>query len=122
MIEITGVTKAFGSDSSVLNAVDNAHFSVNAGEFVLILGRSWSGKSTLLGMLAWLIRPTSGMIRINGKDLSALSDDNLSALRAKEIGFIFQFSGLIPTVTALENVMIPTLFSPNGTETRFRAL
>lgn len=122
MIEATGVTKSFGSTNSVLYAVDDAHFSVKKGEFVLILGRSGSGKSTLLGMLSGLIRPSSGSIRINGEDLSSLSDDNLSSLRAKEIGFIFQFSGLIPTVTAIENVMIPSLFSPNGSDPHARAL
>jgi ABC-type lipoprotein export system ATPase subunit len=121
MIEVNGVTKTFGSNGSALQAVDNAHFSVNPGEFILILGRSGSGKSTLLGMLSGLIRPTSGSILVNGMDISTLTDDRLSEIRAKEIGFIFQFSGLIPTVTAIENVMIPTLFCPSGTDPRSRA-
>ena len=122
MIEVSGVTKAFGSSNSVINAVDNAHFSVRAGEFILILGRSGSGKSTLLGMISGLIRPSSGTVHMNGQDISTLPDDRLSSLRAKEIGFIFQFSGLIPTVTSIENVMIPSLFNKNDGDPRIRAL
>jgi ABC-type lipoprotein export system ATPase subunit len=72
-------------------------------------------------MLSGLIRPTSGTIRIKGMDLASLPDEKISSLRAKEIGFVFQFSGLIPTVTALENVMIPTLFNPCA-DPRSRAL
>ncbi len=122
MIEVIGITKAFATDCSDVLAVDNVNFAVKSGEFVLILGRSGSGKSTLLGMLSGLTRPTTGTIRINGTDISNLSDDTISELRAKEIGFVFQFSGLIPTITALENVMLPTLFCPDGPGSRTRAV
>jgi putative ABC transport system ATP-binding protein len=122
MIEVTGITKSFGTGAAEVRAVDNANMSVGKGEFALILGRSGSGKSTLLGMLAGLIRPTSGTVRVRGKEISSLSDDQMAELRAQEIGFVFQFSGLIPTVTALENVLVPTLFWPEGPGNRERAL
>jgi ABC-type lipoprotein export system ATPase subunit len=121
MIEVNGVTKAFSTDCSEVLAVDNVHFAVKPGDFVLILGRSGSGKSTLLGMLSGLTHPTAGTVLMNGMDISNLSDDKISALRAKEIGFVFQFSGLIPTLTALENVMLPTLFCPAGPGSALRA-
>jgi ABC-type lipoprotein export system ATPase subunit len=122
MIQATGVTKAFSTQSGEVRAVDEVHFSVKAGEFVLILGRSGSGKSTLLGMLAGLIRPTAGDIKIRGNEIGNLSEDKAAGVRAKEIGFVFQFSGLIPTITALENVLLPTLFYPEGPGCRSRAL
>lgn len=122
MISVNGVTKVFATGNSEVRAVDNVDLDVQPGEFILILGRSGSGKSTLLGMLAGLIRPTAGTIRIKGVDISTLTDNQIAELRAQEIGFVFQFSGLIPTVTALENVMIPTLFHPGGPGNRTRAL
>ena len=122
MIEITSITKSFATATGEVRAVDHANLAVGKGEFVLILGRSGSGKSTLLGMLAGLIQPTSGRIRIHNLDISALSDDRMAEIRAREIGFVFQFSGLIPTVTALENVLIPTLFWPEGPGNRETAL
>jgi ABC-type lipoprotein export system ATPase subunit len=122
MIEITEITKSFSIGTGEVQAVDHANLTVGKGEFVLILGRSGSGKSTLLAMLAGLIRPTSGRIRIRERDISALPDDQMAEMRAREIGFIFQFSGLIPTVTALEKVLIPTLFWPEGPGNREKAL
>ena len=88
----------------------------------MILGRSGSGKSTLLGMLAGLIRPTAGTVCIRGSEIGKLSEDQAAEVRAKEIGFVFQFSGLIPTITALENVLLPTLFCPVGPGSRSRAV
>jgi ABC-type lipoprotein export system ATPase subunit len=122
MITVNGVTKTFSAGSSEVRAVDNVDLEVQPGEFIIILGRSGSGKSTLLGMLAGLIRPTAGTIRIKGMDINTLNDNQIAELRAQEIGFVFQFSGLIPTVTALENVLIPTLFCPNGPGNRETAL
>jgi len=122
MIEVTGITKAFSTPNGEVRAVDGADLSVGKGEFALILGRSGSGKSTLLAMLAGLVRPTAGMVRIKGREISSLTDDQMAELRAREIGFVFQFSGLIPTVTALENVLVPTLFWPDGPGSREKAL
>jgi ABC-type lipoprotein export system ATPase subunit len=110
MIEAINVTKIYRTGRGDLTAVDNARIAVREGDFALILGRSGSGKSTLLGMLAGLIHPTSGSIRIRGQDIGTFSDDQMSALRAGQVGFVFQFSGLLPTLTVIENVMVPTLF------------
>ncbi len=122
MIQATSVTKAFSTSTGEVRAVDNVNLAVSPGEFVLILGRSGSGKSTLLAMLAGLTSPTAGVIRIRGNEIGSLSEDKIAEVRAKEIGFVFQFSGLIPTITALENVMLPTLFSRNGLDSRNRAV
>jgi ABC-type lipoprotein export system ATPase subunit len=122
MIEAQGVTKSFSTTSSDVVAVNDVNLDVKPGEFVLILGRSGSGKSTLLAMLAGLIHPTAGMVRIQGNEIGNLSEDKTAEMRAKEIGFVFQFSGLIPTITALENVMLPTLFCPDGPGSRSRAV
>jgi ABC-type lipoprotein export system ATPase subunit len=122
MITVNSVTKTFGARTSEVRAVDNVDLEVQPGEFIIIMGRSGSGKSTLLGMLAGLIRPTAGTIRIKGLDINTLNDNQIAELRSQEIGFVFQFSGLIPTVTAIENVLIPTLFCPNGPGNRETAL
>ena len=114
MIEAINVTKIYKNGRREVTAVGNAHFVVRSGDFVLILGRSGSGKSTLLGMLAGLITPTSGTIRVKGHEIGTLSDAAISTLRAEDIGFVFQFSGLLPTLTVLENVMLPTLFWKDG--------
>lgn len=122
MIEAIDVRKSFGTKSAEVIAVNDVSLEVKPGEFVLILGRSGSGKSTLLGMLAGLIRPTAGVVKIHGNEIGSLSDDKTAEVRAKEIGFVFQFSGLIPTITAVENVMLPTLFYPDGPGSRSRAV
>jgi ABC-type lipoprotein export system ATPase subunit len=122
MIHVDSVSKTFCTKISDVHAVENACMEVTRGEFVLILGRSGSGKSTLLGMIAGLLRPTSGIVRFEGLDISSLPDDKIAELRAEKIGFIFQFSGLIPTITALENVLLPTLFNPSGPGSHQRAV
>jgi putative ABC transport system ATP-binding protein len=114
MIHVDSVSKTFCTKISDVRAVENASMEVTRGEFVLILGRSGSGKSTLLGMIAGLLHPTSGTVRFEGLDISTLPDDKLAELRAEKIGFVFQFSGLIPTITARENVLLPTLFCRAG--------
>lgn len=122
MIETERLTRIYQSGGSEVRAVEYAELTVRQGEFIMILGRSGSGKSTLLGMLAGLIRPTSGAVRFKGREIGNLPDDAISALRAREIGFIFQFSGLIPTVSVRENVMLPALFCPRRPDTERRAL
>jgi putative ABC transport system ATP-binding protein len=93
-----------------VKAVENLTFSVSEGEFILVVGRSGSGKSTLLSMLGGLTVPTGGTVKLNDKDLCSMSDEALSRLRGEYIGFVFQFSGLLPTLNVLENVMLPSLF------------
>jgi putative ABC transport system ATP-binding protein len=122
MIEVNAVSKVFSTNTAEVRAVDEVNLKVNLREFVLILGRSGSGKSTLLGMLAGLISPTTGTVNLRGRDIGNLPEGEIAGIRAKEIGFVFQFSGLIPTITALENVMLPTLFCPDGPGSRSRAI
>lgn len=88
----------------------------------MIVGRSGSGKSTLLSVLGGLTRPTSGNVSVDGKNLWKMSDHELSRVRAREIGFVFQFSGLLPTLNAVENVMLPSMFSNNKSEVNKRAV
>lgn len=116
MIEITGATKVFGKGLAEVRAVDDVNLLVREGDFVLIMGRSGSGKSTLLGIIAGLITPTTGIVNVSGRDINAIPEDQGSEMRAKTLGFVFQFSGLIPTLTVTENVMLPTLFCKDTTD------
>ena len=93
-----------GSTVDILKGID---FTVTQGEFVAIMGASGSGKSTLLGLLAGLDNPTSGSVTLNGTNISYLPEDRLAQLRGRTIGFVFQSYQLIPTLTALENVLLP---------------
>jgi ABC-type lipoprotein export system ATPase subunit len=104
-----------------VNAVDGVTFSVSKGEFILVVGRSGSGKTTLLSMLGGLTAPTGGTVRVNGKDLWSMSDEALSRFRGEFMGFIFQFSGLLPTINVFENVMLPSLFIKTKEDTAKRA-
>ncbi len=91
----------------MVKALDSVSFSIDKGEFVLIVGSSGSGKSTLLNMIGLLDRPTSGKVFIDGTDTSNLSDNKISTFRNKKLGFIFQFSNLLTDLTVLENVLLP---------------
>ncbi len=106
IVVFESVTKVFGSGEGEQKAVDNVSFSINEGEFVVILGQSGAGKSTVLNMLGGLDKQTSGKITVNGEELFGLDDTKLAAFRAKNIGFIFQFYNLLPSLTAYENVAL----------------
>jgi ABC-type lipoprotein export system ATPase subunit len=121
LIIATDVTKRYSNNDIVVNALDNASVTINDNEFVLIVGRSGSGKSTLLSVLGGLTRPTSGKVEFNGREIWSMNDAELSNLRSKEIGFVFQFPGLLPTLNAIENVMLPTMFSKNQQDAGKRA-
>src|SRR5512147_1096193 len=108
MIEAQGITKRYRDGAGQLTAVKGVSLRIRPGEFALILGRSGSGKSTLLSMLGGLTRPDEGRVILDSEDLWALSDSRISRIRAEKFGFIFQFAGLIPTLTALDNVMVPS--------------
>jgi len=101
------LSKIYGSDENKVKALDNISFSIEKGEFVLIVGSSGSGKSTLLNMIGLLDRPTNGKVFIDGTDTTNLTDDKISSFRNKKLGFIFQFSNLLTDLTVLENVLLP---------------
>jgi ABC-type lipoprotein export system ATPase subunit len=111
MITLDQVTKTYplGKGSSV-TAVQGVNLEINQGEFVTIVGRSGSGKTTLLNLAAGLTQPTSGKVMIDGTSLWELTDQQQSFLRSQRIGFVFQFPSLLPTLTVLENVILPTMF------------
>ncbi|HUI78223.1 MAG TPA: ABC transporter ATP-binding protein [Bryobacteraceae bacterium] len=106
MISLTGVSKLYNGKRQV-TALDRIDLQIARGEMVSIVGPSGSGKSTLLNLIGGLDRPTSGEIRIDGRSVSQLSDDDLTRLRREKIGFIFQFFNLLPSLTCLENVALP---------------
>lgn len=104
LIEFKNVTKQYFTGLHVINALDNASFTVEQGEFVVILGPSGAGKSTLLNLLGGMEKATSGEILVDGKNIVSLNDSRLTKYRASDVGFVFQFYNLIPTLTAIENV------------------
>ncbi len=107
IVETENLTRIFGSGEAQVNALDGVSLHVDTGEFVAVMGPSGCGKSTLLHMIGGLDRPTDGVVKIEGKDLSSLDDDDLTDLRREHIGFIFQFFNLIPTLDALDNTALP---------------
>ena len=111
LISIQNLTKTYKLGGEVLNALDNVSFKVNPGEFVAITGPSGSGKSTLANIIGGLDRPTSGSVVVDSNDLSHIQDGKLSEYRNHYIGYIFQSFNLQGTQTALENVMLPLVFS-----------
>src|ERR1700760_936388 len=111
IIEIEHLTKTYKLGDETLNALDDLSFSVQAGDFVAIIGPSGSGKSTLANIIGGLDRPTSGAVLVDGDDLALVNDSRMSPYRNKHIGFVFQSFNLQGTQTALENVMMPLIFS-----------
>ena len=107
MIQTIGLTKHFRQGDDVVRALDGINLTIADGEFVSVTGRSGSGKSTLLDVLGLLLRPTSGRVLINGVDTGMLSDGPRARLRGVKLGFVFQEYNLLPTMNALENVMLP---------------
>ncbi len=107
MLEVQNLTKTYNSGSKELTVLDNVSFKINEGEIYSIVGPSGSGKTTLLGLCAGLDRASGGSVRLNGIALDNLSEDERASVRNDHVGFIFQNFQLIPTLTALENVMVP---------------
>lgn len=107
MITLSHVTKQVRSGTEDLTILSDVSLSIEDGQFVALTGASGSGKSTLLGLLAGLDSPTSGTIVVDGEEITTMSEDGLAGLRSQKIGFIFQSFHLIPSLTALENVLIP---------------
>ena len=111
MITLENITKTYGSGSEAYTALRSISFSIEEGEFVAIMGPSGSGKSTLMHILGCLDTPTTGTYRLDGKDVSALSDDALARVRKDKIGFVFQAFNLLPRTTVLRNVMLPLVYA-----------
>ncbi len=109
MITIKQLSKIFKSGDAEIRAVDSVSFSVPQGQFLAVTGRSGSGKSTLLYQLGLLDRPTSGTVEIDGIEVTNLSDHDQTLLRLHALGYIFQDYAILPSLTALENVMVPLL-------------
>ncbi len=107
MIEVRGLTKTLRSGSTALDILKGIDLSIPQRQFAVIMGPSGSGKSTLLGLLAGLDTPTSGTVSIDGEEISRYGEDALARIRAAKLGFVFQSYQLIPTLTALENVLLP---------------
>ena len=110
LIEIRDMYKIYNPGENEVRAIDGVNLTIEHGEFVAIIGQSGSGKSTLMNMLGLLDIPTSGKYLLNGKDVEGLTDDELSEIRNKEIGFIFQGFNLITSLTAVENVELPLVY------------
>jgi putative ABC transport system ATP-binding protein len=111
IIIVKNLSKVYKTELLETIAVDNVSFQINEGEFVAIMGPSGSGKSTLMHILGALDKPTSGQYILDGKDVSHLSDDELSEIRNQKIGFIFQAFNLLPRTSTLKNVMLPMSYA-----------
>ncbi|GAB1486353.1 ABC transporter ATP-binding protein [Aminivibrio sp.] len=118
LIDVRDIVKIYTTGDVELRALDGVSFSVEAGEFVSIMGHSGSGKSTMMNILGCLDVPTSGAYFLDGKEVSALSKDELAGIRNRKIGFVFQGFNLLSRSTALENVELPLIYSGIPAKTR----
>ena len=107
VLEVNKLTKKYGQGESEVIALDHVSFSVERGEFVAIIGASGSGKSTLMNLIGGIDVPTSGSVRIDGNEISKMKEDELAIFRRRNLGIIYQFYNLIPTLTAEENIALP---------------
>lgn len=121
MIECRELTKTYLVEKKPVFAVDNVNLSISRGEFVVILGHSGSGKTTLLSLIGGLTTPDRGQVLVDGEENWQQSDNDLSTMRNSRIGFIFQFASLIPTLTVMENILLPMTFSLNPAGNRAMA-
>lgn len=118
IIKFEKVSRVYKSGDHELRALDGVDLEIEEGKFVVILGPSGAGKSTLLNLLGGLDSPTSGTIKVDGKDVSKLSDNELAEYRAEKVGFVFQFYNLIPTLTVYENVALVKEIASNALDAK----
>ena len=109
ILRAENLTKVYGEGETATRALDGVSLSIDAGEFVAIVGASGSGKSTLLHMLGGVDRPTSGTVYLNGEDVFARNDEQLAIFRRREVGIIYQFFNLVPVLDVVENIELPVL-------------
>lgn len=114
IIELNSVTKHYRRGSETITAVNNVSLTVAAGEFVAIVGPSGSGKTTLMNLIGCVDKPDTGTLLVDDQETSRLNDHDLTAIRARKIGFVFQQFFLLPTLSAQENVLLPALFLRDG--------
>ena len=107
LIEIKNVSKSFGNSDNKANVLKNISLSIQKGEFIALMGASGSGKSTLLYLLGGLVKPDDGEICIDGKDILKMKDRELSVLRRRNIGFVFQFFNLVQNLSVEDNILLP---------------
>lgn len=119
ILKTTDLKKHYGSGESMVKALDGVSLSVEQGKFTAIVGTSGSGKSTLLHMLGGLDKPTSGSVKIGGKELSDMNDEQLTIFRRRQIGFIFQNYNLVPILNVYENIVLPIELDGNTADERF---
>ena len=119
ILETKQLKKYYGSGDTLVKALDGIDLSVEQGEFVSIVGTSGSGKSTLLHMLGGLDRPTSGMVKVEGRDISKLKDEELTIFRRRKIGFVFQSYNLVPVLNVYENIVLPVELDGNKVDTAY---
>lgn len=119
ILETKQLKKYYGSGDTLVKALDGIDLSVEQGEFVSIVGTSGSGKSTLLHMLGGLDRPTSGMVKVEGRDISRLKDEELTIFRRRKIGFVFQSYNLVPVLNVYENIVLPVELDGNKVDTAY---
>lgn len=122
VIEVKNLTKVFGSGHTAVTAVNNVELKIEPGDILLIMGPSGSGKTTLISMLGTLMRPTSGTVLLDSKDVSKMSDNELASLRLHKLGFMFQSFNLLSALTAEQNVVVPLkLAGTNKQESKDKA-
>lgn len=118
IVTFENVSRVYKSGDHELKALDNVNLELDEGKFVVVLGPSGAGKSTLLNLLGGLDSPTDGVITVNGKDISGLSENELAQYRATTVGFVFQFYNLIPTLTVYENVALVKEIAPQALDAK----
>jgi ABC-type lipoprotein export system ATPase subunit len=121
-VKLEDLRKHYKRGSEIIRALDGVTLEIEKGEFVAVVGRSGSGKTTMLDLVGLLLRPTSGRLIIDDVDTTKLGDRDLAHMRAQKIGFVFQEYNLLPGLNVLENVMLPLRYSKNGAGGRERAL